>query len=829
MSLTRSVVALCALASLALAQPTPVRRVTLDGRPVAYTVQGEYAVTQGDIILGTAAEIEAAALGKGPVPRAAAVLLGSNGQPLTWPDGIVYYTIAVSFPNQQRVLDAIDDWNRLTPIRIQLRTTQANYVQFTAVADSGTCQSFIGQVGGRQSIELGSGCPRSAIVHEIGHAVGMMHEQSRQDRNRWLTVLYENVDPLNFLQFEQFGSRDQGYYDYDSTMHYSPGGFSLDGNAAIETVPQGIPIGQRYGLSAADIDNVSRLYGVIPTQTTVTTIPIGLPILVDGERYTSPRAFSWSPGSAHTIAVDSRIDNGSLVTPTRNSFVRWTDGGALAHTFTAGASQTIVAAEFQQSFKVQTSVFAGNGTVSIEPPSADGYYLAGTKVRITATGTNGDKFYRWQGTNPENFGFGLAEEVLSMEVRGTLNFPGQFTNQFMTTVDSTPHGQEILVDGVPYYAPARFLSFTAGTTHTLSVTSPQPDWSDSVQGVFAGWEDGSLSASRTIQVGSTPPTYAANFTRQYYLYFDWNNGGSVNASPSTPDDFYDANARVAVTAVPRGNSALQYWLGDFTSGGNIQNIVMNRPKFLVAWFGSPLSFRATNAASYLSTTAFDQPGLAVAPLEIVTLLGTGLGPTSLTNGALDQNGRLSTVAGDTRILFDGVPAPIVYASAGQTSVIVPSEVAGKVFTVISVERAGTVTSVSTASITTALPGLFTANSSGTGSVAALNQDGSFHSTTRPAARGSVVTLFATGSGVMDRTLPNGAVTDGNLSRPLLPVSVRIGTQTAELLYAGSAPSLVHGVLQVNVRIPQDLLPGDHPIKLVVGNFTSPPGTIVSVR
>jgi uncharacterized protein (TIGR03437 family) len=82
---------------------------------------------------------------------------------------------------------------------------------------------------------------------------------------------------------------------------------------------------------------------------------------------------------------------------------------------------------------------------------------------------------------------------------------------------------------------------------------------------------------------------------------------------------------------------------------------------------------------------------------------------------------------------------------------------------------------------------------------------------------------------MDRALPNGAVTDGNLLRPQLPVSIRIGTQVGEVIYAGSAPTLVHGVLQVNVRIPQNLVAGTHPIQLVVGNFASPPGTTISLK
>jgi astacin len=835
MNLSR-LITLCLVTCVAFAQPRQrTRTAVLDGHPVAYTVNGGQAVTEGDIILGSVSEIEAASLQKGPMPRAAALFLSSSGTAPLWPEGIMYYTIAPGFPNQERIIDAINDWNTLTPLKLQLRVGQPNYVQFV-VSPEGFCQSFIGMLGGQQTIELGSGCPKAAVVHEIGHAFGLMHEQSRKDRNAWLTVLYENVDNSNYLQFEQRNSsRDLGYYDYGSIMHYSNSGFSLDGNAALETVPPGIPIGQRTGLSAGDIDNISRTYGFVPTLTTVTTIPAGLSILVDGGRFTAPRSFNWVFGSSHTIAVDNLVETGSSTPPTRNRFVRWTDGGALSHTFTAGASQTVVAAEFQQSFRVQSSVVAGNGTVSVEPPSPDGYYLAGTKVKVTARPAAGHKFYRWQGTNPENFGYGLAAESMTFEVRGTLNFPGQFSDQFMTSIESTPPGQEILIDGVAYFTPARFLSFTPGVTHTLGVDLNQYDLTSSSRRVFAGWEDGSLSAARTIQIGNTPPVYSARFGTQHYLNYESNNGGSVTLSPGgAGDGYYDEGSRVTLTALPRGNSTLQYWLGDVANGGSTQDVLMDRSKYLLAWFGSALSFRAANAASYLSTTAFDVPGLAVAPLEIVTLLGTGLGPSTLTTGGLDQNGRLTTVVGNTRVLFTDpsgrpIAAPIIYASSSQTSVIVPSEVAGGVFTVISVERAGQVTSVGTASITNSFPGLFTVNASGSGPVASFNQDGSYNLPTSPAPTGSVVTLFATGAGVMDRSLPNGAVTDFNLLRPLLPVSVRIGTQTAEVLYAGSAPTLVHGVLQVNVRIPAGLTPGDYPIKLVVGSNVSPPGTTISVR
>ena len=824
--------ALCLLVSAVSGQSVKSTRIAvLNGRSVAYTVSGDLAITEGDIILGTVAEIEAASQGgKGATPRAAVQYLNSNGTAPLWPNGTIYYKIAAGFPNQQRILDAINDWNTLTPLQVLPVTGQSNYVLFEVSTDGG-CSSYIGLVGGQQTIDLGSGCLKAQVEHEIGHAFGLMHEQSRNDRNAWLTVLYENIDNSNYLQFEQrTSSRDWAYYDYGSIMHYSPDGFSLDGNAALESVPPGIPIGQRVVLSAADIDAVSRFYGFTPTQTTVTTIPAGLNIVVDGTRYVAPHAFSnWGIGSAHTIAVDNQ-NTGSSVTPTRNTFVRWTDGGAQSHTFLASANQTVVAAEFQQSFQVQTSVVSGGGTVTLEPASPDGYYVSGTKVKVTAHPAAGQTFYRWQGTSPEAYGFGLAAEALTIEVRGTLNFPAQFSNQFMTTIQSNPPGAEISIDGGLYLTPVRFLSFTSGTSHTLGVTGPQ-NYLSSSRLNFTGWEDGSLSAARTLQIGSTPPTFSANFSRQHYLYFDWTNGGSVTASPASPDHYYDEGSRVTLAPIPRGSQALQYWLGDVASGGSTQSVLMDRSKFLVAVFGGALSFRTANAGSYMNGTAFDQVGTAVAPLEIVTLIGAGLGPSALALGALDQNGRLSTVVSGTRVLFDDKPAPIVYASDAQTSVIVPAEVAtnGKPFTVISVERSGVVTSVSTASITSSLPGLFSSNQSGTGPVASFNEDGSLNSPSRPAPAGTVVTLFATGEGLMDRSLPNGTVTDSNLLHPQLPVSVRIGTQSAELVYAGSAPTLVLGALQVNVRIPANLISGDYPIKLVVGNNVSAPGTTISVK
>ena len=109
---------------------------------------------------------------------------------------------------------------------------------------------------------------------------------------------------------------------------------------------------------------------------------------------------------------------------------------------------------------------------------------------------------------------------------------------------------------------------------------------------------------------------------------------------------------------------------------------------VTAYFGSPLPFSVLNAASFLATPQFDSTGFAVTPGEIVTIFGANLGPASLTTAQLDANGNIATLLAGTRILFDGVAAPIIYTSATQVSAVVPFAVTGKTTTVVRTEYNG---------------------------------------------------------------------------------------------------------------------------------------------
>ena len=135
-----------------------------------------------------------------------------------------------------------------------------------------------------------------------------------------------------------------------------------------------------------------------------------------------------------------------------------------------------------------------------------------------------------------------------------------------------------------------------------------------------------------------------------------------------------------------------------------------------------------------------------------------------------------------------------------------------------------------AAIARLVPANSPADASGKGQVAALNENGSINSPTNPAAAGSILVLYATGGGIMNPTVPDGMLVDSTpLPAPLLPVRVVIGGRNAEVIYAGAAPRLVSGALQINTRVPAGTVPGAATITLSVGTASSPEGCIASIR
>ena len=253
-----------------------VRYTYLDayGGRVAYVNVDGMAYFEGDIVLGTTEEMEELradveqleAENAEPYAIRSMITNRTSGAGRPWPSNTMYYRIASGFPNQQRITDAIKHIQSNTNLRLVARTNQSNYVTFRT---GNGCSSAVGMRGGEQFITLANGCATGHTIHEIGHAAGLWHEQSRSDRDQYVTIHWENItDNMkhNFDKRTDLG-KDFGAYDYGSLMHYGRMDFSKNGKATMTPKNSSASIGQRSGFSKGDIAALNSLYpsGSTPT------------------------------------------------------------------------------------------------------------------------------------------------------------------------------------------------------------------------------------------------------------------------------------------------------------------------------------------------------------------------------------------------------------------------------------------------------------------------------------------------------------------------------------------------------------------------------------
>lgn len=186
--------------------------------------------------------------------------VATNYKSQRWSDGIIPFEIKRGFPRHkiEQINAAIQELNSKTNLTLVKRTNQSDYVSF--FYGSG-CWSMVGKVGGKQEISIGENCSKGSIIHEICHAAGLYHEQSRSDRDEFVKIYWNNINPNRRNNFEKHvtGAEDIGSYNFESIMHYSAYAFSTNNKPTIVS-KTGASFGQRVGLSYGDITALNKLY-----------------------------------------------------------------------------------------------------------------------------------------------------------------------------------------------------------------------------------------------------------------------------------------------------------------------------------------------------------------------------------------------------------------------------------------------------------------------------------------------------------------------------------------------------------------------------------------
>jgi hypothetical protein len=181
------------------------------------------------------------------------LVMRRSGQ--TWPDGIIPFVCEAGLAP---IVDhAIAHWHAKTPLRLVAYSGQQDYVSFE---DHGECLSSIGRQGSGQVVRLSGTCTVGAVVHEIGHVVGLWHEHSRADRGNHVRVVDQNIQPGQKFNFDVHNgaAEERGNYDLHSIMHYPSDAFSNGGPTLLTLAGATLP--PRNGLSDGDVLALRSLY-----------------------------------------------------------------------------------------------------------------------------------------------------------------------------------------------------------------------------------------------------------------------------------------------------------------------------------------------------------------------------------------------------------------------------------------------------------------------------------------------------------------------------------------------------------------------------------------
>ena len=236
------------------------------------------------------------------------------------------------------------------------------------------------------------------------------------------------------------------------------------------------------------------------------------------------------------------------------------------------------------------------------------------------------------------------------------------------------------------------------------------------------------------------------------------------------------------------------------SAGNV-TIAANTVIYKIA---PSISLLIANIPCFTGPDDYDNRTSVLAPGGIAVLRGTNLGPSDTIPATLDGSGHLASFLAGTQVMVNGIAAPLVSVQANLILFFSPFEISGLKQATVQVMRNQVASDTVTANVAEIVPALLRTNFNASGGQPILNQDYTLNTAANPAAVGSIVSIYITGGGLTTPALLDGQIAGFRLAYAVNPVQVWFGSlgNYGDVVYAGSAPGMPAGVLQINVRVPE---------------------------